>query len=185
MNKFLCFHKNNSSRLLFITVPISIFSCIFKYSFHFKTFHRANVRTHRSTLNKYMFNEWTIFSLFWTGYFMLKNFFSTFTHINDTQKYNAFISLEYLVKIVRKLMQQMFECFDDFKKIYIKKAHIAHLCHRIPIQSMHIHTHTTMSVCITEILISFYSEHTHTNTSSCESAQHCQLDIHFIKWEIL
>lgn len=67
-----------------------------------------------------------------SDFFSLYNF--SFTHTEEQYKvHNAFISLEYLVKIVRKLMQQMFECFDNFKK-YKKKAHIAHLCHCIPFQ---------------------------------------------------
>lgn len=99
--------------------------------------------------------------------------FHTQIHSHSTQKerkrvHNAFISLEYLVKIVRKLMQQMFECFDDFRQQ--KKAHIAHLCHRIP---PCINTHTHSKMFHREKFVSFYS------------CTHCQLDIHFIKWEIL
>lgn len=68
------------------------------------------------------------------------------THKERKRVHNAFISLEYLVKIVRKLMQQMFECFDDFRQQ--KKAHIAHLCHRIP---PCINTHTLKNVSQREI----------------------------------
>lgn len=73
-------------------------------------------------------------------FFRLQIFSFAHTHTENRQYkvHNAFISLEYLVKIVRKLMQQMFECFDDFKK-YKKSSH----CTFMP---LHSNSYSTLDV---------------------------------------
>lgn len=85
-------------------------------------------------------------------FFSLYNF--SFTHTEEQYKvHNAFISLEYLVKIVRKLMQQMFECFDNFKK-YKKKLtlHIYAIAFQFILCTTNIYR---------EIFVSFYSLYIH------------------------